>query len=387
MTDIQLPEQAVARRADAGQATQIEQSRAIAEVQGAIIVAQQVPRSMPAALAMLRESCAQKALADRAFFRYNRAGSQVTGPTVHLAREVARCFGNVQHGIVELSRDDAAGESQMQAWAWDVQTNVRSSTTFINKHRRDKTGVVGGVLLTETRDIYEMNANMGARRLREMIFSIVPAWFTEEAKDLCTATLRNDGGSGKTLAQRTADLIARFATLGVNADQLEQRQGRESSKWTDMDLATLGVIGKSLVAGEATVEEEFPTVRVTADEIRKQREPDVKAAASTPDPDPEPDWARIEADQAAARAEAEQTPAPTNGASVEFITPKQMPMLQALMNSRGVRDQGKRHRILSNMVSRELASTKELTKAEATTVIDTIEQMTPEAFTKAFGDI
>src|SRR4051794_39845438 len=87
---------------DIGQATAVEQARAVAEVQGAIVVAQQCPRSMSLAVQQMRESCRQKGLAERAFFRYSRGGGQITGPSVHLARELARCFGNIQYGITEL---------------------------------------------------------------------------------------------------------------------------------------------------------------------------------------------------------------------------------------------------------------------------------------------
>jgi hypothetical protein len=97
-----------------GQATAVEQARAVAEVQGAIVVAQQCPRSSPTPSPQMRESCAQKGLAERAFFRYSRGGGQITGPSVHLARELARCWGNMQYGIAELRRDDAKGESEMQ---------------------------------------------------------------------------------------------------------------------------------------------------------------------------------------------------------------------------------------------------------------------------------
>jgi hypothetical protein len=58
-------------------------------------------------------------------------------------------------------------------------------------------------VLVDMRDIYENNANNGARRLREAIFAILPAWFKEEAKELCSKTL--EGGGDKPLAQRIAD--------------------------------------------------------------------------------------------------------------------------------------------------------------------------------------
>src|SRR3954470_15708195 len=93
-----------------GQGTAIEQSRAMAEVQAMIVIAQNCPRSIQTAVAAMRETCAQKALADRAFFKFPRGGSTVSGPSVHLARELARIWGNVTYGVSELRRDDEKGE-------------------------------------------------------------------------------------------------------------------------------------------------------------------------------------------------------------------------------------------------------------------------------------
>src|SRR5512139_3483261 len=85
-----------------GQATAIEQSRAAAEVEAAVVVAQRVPRVVANAVDQMRQSCQQKRLAERAFYRYPRGGQTVTGASVHLARELARCWGNIQYGISEL---------------------------------------------------------------------------------------------------------------------------------------------------------------------------------------------------------------------------------------------------------------------------------------------
>lgn len=269
-----------------GQATAIEQSRAVAEVQAAIVVAQQCPRNVQTALAEMRISCGQKALADRAFFKFPRAGGSVSGASIHLARDLARTWGNIQYGIAELARDDATGVSEMVAYAWDVQTNTRVSNTFIVPHKRDKKG--GAETLTELRDIYENNANNGARRVRECIFGVLPPWFVEEAKARCLATLQ-DGG-GKTLAQRTADAIAAFATLGIVVDQLEQKVGRETAKWTDMDVAQLGITFRSLERGEVSKEDEFPSERVTVAEVTARAEP-AAAKSRTRKAAPPPDEA------------------------------------------------------------------------------------------------
>jgi hypothetical protein len=249
-----------------GQATAIEQSRAAAEVAAAVHVAQQNPRDMQRALYEMRESCRQPRLAEKAFFRYSRAGSQVTGATVHLARELARCFGNVQYGIAELRRDDAGGYSEMQAYAWDVERNTRSAQIFVVPHVRDTKQ--GRKPLVDLRDVYENNANMGARRLRAAIWSILPPWFVDEAEELCNRTLV-DGG-GKPLAQRVGDALKAFEGKGVTRAQLEQKLGRSSTRWTEHDVAQLLVIFKSLDRGESRVEDEFEPERVTAAEITGQ---------------------------------------------------------------------------------------------------------------------
>jgi hypothetical protein len=246
-----------------GQATAIEQSRAVAEVQAAVFVAQQCPRNVQNAIAAMRESCTQQALAERAFYKFPRGGATVSGESIHLARELARCWSNIQYGIVELSRDDVAKQSEMSAWAWDVQANTRVSNTFIAPHKRDKK--TGSEPLVDLREVYENNANLGARRVRECIFAVLPPFFIEEAKDLCVKTL-SDGG-GKPLAQRIADAVKAYEGIGVICDQLEQKLGRPSDKWTELDVAQLGVTFRSIQRGEVTKDEEFPPQRVTAAEI------------------------------------------------------------------------------------------------------------------------
>ena len=260
-----------------GQGTAVEQSRAVAEVQAAIVVAQQCPRNINAAIAEMRQSCTQPFLAERAFFRYSRGGGTITGPSVHLARELARCWGNIQYGLVEMRRDDEFGQSEMQAFAWDVEKNSRNSSTFIVPHKRDQKG--GPKQLTDMRDIYENNANNGARRVREAIFAILPPWFVEEAKQLCAKTLQ-DGG-GKPLPQRIADAIRAFEGIGATQDRIETKFGRTSGKWTEHDVAQLLVAFQSINRGEVSVDEEFPPQRVTVEEIAQQAAAPAPAAGGS----------------------------------------------------------------------------------------------------------
>lgn len=257
-TDI---ERAAPRPARVTQATAIEQSRAVAEVQGAILVAQQCPRDMRGAFDQMRQSCDRLALASRAFYKVPNRGPG--GPSVHLARELARIWGNLDYGVKELRRDDALGESEVQAYAWDQQTNVRSTRSFIVPHAR----MAGGSRkkLVDLGDIYLNNQNVGARAVREAIFTVLPSDFVAEAQERCRATIER--GDGKPLEERVAGAIATFGQLGITVAQLETKVGKKRGYWTPSDLADLIVLHGSLKSGERTVADEFPPEHLTKAEI------------------------------------------------------------------------------------------------------------------------
>jgi hypothetical protein len=289
-----------------GQATVVESARAVAEVQAAVVMARQFPRDVQKAIADMRQSCAMPRLAERAFFRYNRGGANVTGPSIHLARDLARCWGNIDYGVKELARDDQYGQSEMLAFAWDLETNARSETVFIVPHARDKKG--GPQRLIDMRDIYENNANNGARRLRECIFAVMPPWFKEEAKDICHETLEK--GGGKPLPQRIADAVAAFEGVGVTRTQMEKKAGRAVAGWTAQDVAQFGVIFKSIRQGETSVADEFePEGQVTAAGLKAQAK--IEGASDAPQ---EP----TQTEAPATEAETASPPATDDGHSPQY---------------------------------------------------------------------
>lgn len=276
MTDIaNLSQPREAAPTYTSQATAVEQARAVAEVAAAVRVAQDFPRDVPRSIERMRDACRQKALADRAFYSVPRAGSKVEGSSVHLARTLAACWGNLDYGIRELKRDDQAGESEMQAWAWDQETNTRSSRSFVVPHARmvgsARRGDKRRERLEDLGDIANNNNSVAARAVRETIFTILPVWFVAEAETIATQTL-NDGG-GKTHEQQVADLVSSFAnTFSVTKAQLETRLNRASSEWTAQDLGALRVLGGELHRGEKRTEDEFPSERASspADDVEAQ---------------------------------------------------------------------------------------------------------------------
>ncbi|WP_280466772.1 hypothetical protein [Nocardia cyriacigeorgica] len=360
------------RAAITSQATAIEQSRAVAEVQAAVLVAQQRPRNRAAAIAEMRDATAQMSVASRAYYRYRRGGENVTGVSIHLARELARCWGNIDYCIKELRRDDVKGESEMLAHAWDMQTNARASTTFIVPHVRDTRD--GAKKLTETRDIYENNANAGARRLREQILAVLPSWFVEEAKANCDATL--EGGGGKPLPQRIADAIRGYEQIGISSAQLEAKVGRGADEWSGHDVGQLGVIFQSIKRGETTIADEFPATEpsqgegVAAEEItaagRRKRAP---SAPTTP-ADAAPDPASNE-EPKPGNAQASDTDDPTASESKPpaMASTAQQRRITKLLADLGAQDDNDRSIYLSRFFERDIGSAKHLTAAEANEVI------------------
>jgi hypothetical protein len=288
-----------------GQATTVEQHRAIAEVMAAVRLAQEVPRDEATAIRALAACTSRRSLAERAFYTFPRGGEDgtVRGTTVHLAREAARCWGNIHTALHELVRDDERGQSEMQVVAWDLQANARVAHTFIVPHVRDTKA--GPRQLRTMRDLYENNANVGARRLRAAIFAVLPGWYLEQAEDDCRATLAKPPEDDKRpLQTRIAACLDRFGELGVTRGQLETHAGRPTAQWTELDLSDMLITYRSLRTGEITRDEAFPPAVVTVAEIvraapdgtpalgtRGQRRPAGRAGPSGGDPaDPsEPD--------------------------------------------------------------------------------------------------
>ena len=276
---------AAAMPAATTQATAVEQARAVAEVAAAVQVAQQCPRDIRRAWAEMREACSRLGLAERAFYRVANRGS---GPSVHLARELARIWGNMDYGVHELSRDDARGMSEIRAYAWDQQTNMRSSRTFQVPHARMAKGERRPLI--DLQDIYLNNQNVGARAVRECIFAALPADFVAEAQEICRRTIER--GDGRPLVERIAAMVEAYRQLGVTVRQIEDRVGRKRGQWTAADVADLSVVYSSIRRGETSVAAEFPD-RVTAAELIAQAAAAPTPAAPAELPPADDDWPTV----------------------------------------------------------------------------------------------
>lgn len=235
----------------------IESSRAVAEAQGKLVIAQKFPRNEIQAFTEMRKACRRIGLAEKAFYSYPRGGETVSGPTIRLAEELARCWRNIEYGIKELSQDN--GKSEMQAFAWDLEANTMSVQNFTNPHAREVRGKVKA--LTSLRDIYENNANMAGRRLRSRILAVLPADFVEEAIAECKKTLA--GHNNIPLSDRIRKMTDVFEQMGVTQDMLEKRLGRKLETMSGDDLTEYVGIFNSLKEKNTKISDWFEYEKVS----------------------------------------------------------------------------------------------------------------------------
>ena len=229
----------------------IEASRAIAEAQGKLVIAKRFPRDEVQSYAKAMEACQRPTMAAKAFYSFPRGGQTVEGPTIRFAEELARCSGNIDYGIKVLAQDD--GKSEMQAYAWDLETNAQSVQNFTNPHQREQGKKM--VTLTSQRDIYENNANMATRRLRSRILAILPAWFVEDAIAECKKTLA--GQNDTPLIDRVKKMVVQFAKLGVTQEMIEKRLKRKIDTMTSDDFVEYVGIYNAVKGGESKIADWF----------------------------------------------------------------------------------------------------------------------------------
>lgn len=231
-------------------AVAIEQERAIAEAQGQLILAKRFPRDLNVSYAELMESCRLPAMASVAFYSVPQGNSKVTGPSIRLAEEIARVYGNMEYGHRELSRIDAGphgfGRSEVEVYAWDKQANNRSVRQITVLHTLDTKD--GPKKLRDQKEIDNKIANVASKQMRGRLLALLPKWLVESAVQECRKTLA--GNSAEPLAERVRKMIGAFAAVGVTVDHLECYIGKPLDQLLVDELVDLqGVYNSIRVEG------------------------------------------------------------------------------------------------------------------------------------------
>ena len=200
--------------------TEVKSQREASEIQAMVFMAKQFPRNQIQAADRILNACTRQTLADSAVYSYPRGGQNVEGPSIRLAEVLAQNWGNLDFGIRELSQEN--GVSTIEAYAWDLETNVRQAKVFQVAHKRMAKG--GTKTLTDPRDIYEMVANQGSRRLRACILSIIPGDIVEAALAQCSVTqAASVGATPEEIKETIRKLTATMGKFGITAENIQDR--------------------------------------------------------------------------------------------------------------------------------------------------------------------
>ena len=232
-------------------------SREAQDAQMRMLAAKRFPRDVVAAYNRIMQDCRRRSLAEKAMYEYPRGGAMVTGPSIHLAKAMARSWGNLLSGFKVL--EQSAKESTVMAYCWDLETNYTEEKVFFVPHIRETKK--GAKPLTDPRDIYEMVANQAARRERACILSVIPGDVVDAAIVQCNATLA--GNSKIPLVDTIRAMVKAFQEdYGITAEMLEKYIGCKKEAFSQQSVIRLRNVYNTLRDGSASVEQyfDFPAI-------------------------------------------------------------------------------------------------------------------------------
>lgn len=268
------------------------------EIDTQIATAKKYPRSVKQFRnEALEMATLTEAVASECMYSLPRGGKPIEGPSARFAEIIASAWGNCRAGARIIGEDDRF--VTVQGAFLDLQRNV--AITYETKRRiTDKSG------RKFKDDMVGVTANAACSiALRNAILKGIPKAFW---KDIYEESRRAAIGDVKTLAGRRADMLAYFAKMGVQPEQIFEllEVGGEADITLD-HLATLKGMATALKDGDTTIEMMFggePTGgnvnrSKLNDELDKTAEKSAAKGKAKP-AKPEPDSDEPTAEEAAA---------------------------------------------------------------------------------------
>lgn len=235
-------------------------ARAEAEIKAMVVMAKKFPRDEMKAYERIIKSCQRPGFAAGAMYAFPRGGGTIKGPSVKLARNLLRCWGNSKASIQVLSDD---GEQvHVRGTCWDVETN----TIFENEgklkklvQRKNKATGITEWTTPDERDLRELVSKNGAILVRNSILQAIPHDILEDAIREVESTLRKVA-TGELKQDRESTLrnmVMAFSQIGVTKDMLEKHLGHGLDAVNAEELTTLRGIYASISEGNTRREEHF----------------------------------------------------------------------------------------------------------------------------------
>jgi hypothetical protein len=227
-----------------------EGSKAIQLIRDRMIMARKLPRNEQEAIAKIKRACQDPVFAAKARFKVPRKPKPVEGPSIHLARLIARTWGNfdVQTRII----DQTDTQTVVECIAWDIESNTTTTETIVVKHVRYADKKLHR--LTNPDDIFLTISNRAARRLRECIKGQIPSYVFDMAEAECIRTLKTPNDLKKVVENMLAAYLEDF---GVTQDQISAYLQKPIADCTASDVEEMRSIHNAIKDGETTLDKVF----------------------------------------------------------------------------------------------------------------------------------
>lgn len=291
----------------------VQAAREEAEMKAAIVLAKKFPRDEAGAYTRIMHSCDRPSFAEGANYAFPRGGQVVTGPSVDLARELARIWGNIRYGLRFVTEDDE--RVHIKGYAYDLESNtyVESEDKFAKRvQRRNKVTRQAEWVKPDERDLRELVNKRGAICVRNAILQLLPSDIVMDAMARCRDTVQK-AAKGEIQRDReaaTRRLALAYHDIGVNSEMIAGYLRHPVELITNEEIADLRAIYKSIRDGNSRREEYFvlpvygahQDMAQTLDKVRRQgpRPEHPQVSANQPN-EPEP-WQGV-AEEAAERWE------------------------------------------------------------------------------------
>lgn len=194
---------------------------------------------------------------------------KIEGPSVRLAELAAQCFMHVRSGSFIVDNDGR--KITARGWAYDAQRNVYMQTETA---RRITTRA--GRTFSDDMQIVTGNACCSIAR-RNAIFGVVPRMLVDSVYE---EVKRVAVGTSATLEARRAEVLAKFARMGVSKMQILRLLECDAEEAIDLEaLEFLIGVGTAIKEKITSVGEAFAPVESGEGEAKRQTLKEMAAQA------------------------------------------------------------------------------------------------------------
>lgn len=248
-------------------------AREQSEIQAAIISAKKFPRNEQASRNKALASFERPTLAEGAQYAFPRGGKQIKGPSIDLAVECARTWGNMRYGIRIVKNDEEM--VHIKGYALDLENNNYAefedefAKKIQRKTQRDGQSITLWVTPDE-RDLRELINRRGAICVRNALLRLLPPDLIDDCCAVADKTLRK-GAQGGSKQDSVNRLTYGFSKLGISIEMLEAKLLHGIDIITEEEVVWLTGIYKSIADGHSKREEHFeiqPIVDAGAEKLQ-----------------------------------------------------------------------------------------------------------------------